>query len=104
MKKIEYNFWFALIYEVIRDFADHFPILKKYKILKLVLRYCKHDWVLWKIDTTLNDVDKQVEQIKREWDKLEPPKSTYIEHRPDGSKAQELLGGMLEIKSNFKRE
>lgn len=104
MKKIEYNFWYALIYEVLRDFAEHFPGLKKYRLIKLILKYCKHDWVLWKIDTTLNDVDRQVEKIKKEWEKAEEPKSTYIEHPKDGSKAQELLGGAMEIKSNFKRE
>ena len=62
MKKINYNFWYAILYEVLRDLAEHFPRLKTYKIVKLRLSYCKHDWVLWKIDTTLNDVDKQVEQ------------------------------------------
>lgn len=104
MKKIKYNFWYALIYEVLRDFAEHYPILKKYKLIRLILRYCKHDWVLWKIDTTLNNVDRQVEKIKKEWEKAEEPKSIYIEHPKDGSKAQELLGGAMEIKSNFRRE
>lgn len=104
MKKINYNFWFAILYEVLKDLADHFPRLKRSKIVKLILRYCKHDWVLWKIDNTLNDVDKQVEQIKKDWAKADIPTSTYIEHPADGSKAQELLGGAMEIRSNFKRE
>lgn len=104
MKKINYNFWFAIVYEVLNDLAEQYPKLKKYKIVKLILNYCKHDWILWKIDTTLNDVDKQVEQIKRDWAKVDPPTTTYIEHPADGSKAQELLGGTMEIKSNFKRD
>lgn len=104
MKKIKYNFWYALIYEVLRDFSDQFPRLKKYKLVRLALKYCKHDWVLWKIDTTLNDVDRQVEQIKKEWERTEAPKSIYVEHPKDGSRAQELLGGTMEIKSNFRRE
>ena len=104
MKEIKYNFWFALIYEILNDFSEHYPKLKKYKIVKLILNYCKHDWILWKIDITLKDVDIQAEKIKKEWEKQEEPKEIFIEHPPDGSKAQELLGGAMEIKGNFKRE
>lgn len=104
MTKTKYNFWFAILYEIINDLAEHFVSLKKNKIVKLILKYCKHDWVLWKVESALNDVDKQIEKIKKQWETTDPPRYLVIEHEPDGSKAQELLGGAIEIRSNFKRE
>ena len=104
MKKTNYNFWFAVIYEILNDLCQEFKSLRKNKIIKLILNYCKHDWVLWKVESTLEDVDKQVKQIKKQWEAEEPPKFLVIEHEPDGSKAQELLGGAMEIRSNFRRD
>ena len=54
------------------------------------------DWVDYKTCLTMQDVDRQIEGL------LEPSgvdKPIIIEHEPDGSKAQELLGGTLEIKA-----
>ena len=104
MKNPNYNFWFAIIYEILNDLSQHFASLRKNKIVKMILNYCKHDWILWKVESTLKDVDSQAEKIKKSWEATEPPKYLVIEHEPDGSKAQELLGGAIEIKSTFKRE
>lgn len=104
MKKDTYNLWFALIYEILYALKTEFKALRNNKIVKLILDYCKHDWILWKVEITLKDVDKQAERIKKEWEKTDAPKYTRIEHKPDGSKAQELLGGAIEIKSNFERD
>lgn len=71
----------------------------------------------------MQEVDEQVEEIKEEWkqeelqatleraqDKFPEAKVTLhndqgavlIEHPPDGSKAQDLLGGAMEIKSPWR--
>lgn len=100
----KYNIWFALCYEIINDLKQYYPSLNKYKIIKLILDNCKHDWILWKVESTLDSVDRDIDRIKREWDTQKKPTYTYVEHKPDGSKAQELLGGAMEIKSNFKRD
>jgi hypothetical protein len=104
MKKHNYNFWLAITYEVAYDFAQHFKILRKNKIIRLILNYCKEDWILWRIETALDSVDKQIEKIKKQWESQQKTKHTSIEHEPDGSNAQLLLGGTMEIKSNFLRE
>ena len=104
MTKHNYNFWLAITYEVINDLAQHFKSLRNNKLIKLILDYCRHDWVLWRVETTLKDVDKQAKQIKKTWAEADPPKYSVIEHEPDGSKAQELLGGAMEIRSNFRRD
>jgi len=104
MTSPKYNFWFAITYELLNDFSEQFKALKNNKLIRLILNYCKRDWVLWKIETTLNSVDIQAEELKKYWKTKESPRYLVIEHEPDGSKAQELLGGTIEIKSNFKRE
>jgi len=49
----------------------------------------------------MSDVDEQIESIQKEW-ASEDPKPTIIEHESNGSAAQELLGGPLEIKAPWK--
>jgi len=103
MKNSNYNIWFALSYEFTNLISQQYPKLQQNKFVKLILNYCKPDWVLWKVELALNDVDKQIDSIKKDWEKSDLPLYTVIEHEPDGSKAQELLGGAMEIKSTFTR-
>lgn len=104
MKKSNYNIWFALLYEILNDLSQHYKKLRQYKIIRLILIYCKHDWVLWKIETTLITVDKQIDKIQKEWAKQEYPKTIYSELPPDGSRAQDLLGGEMRITGNYKKD
>jgi hypothetical protein len=90
MKTTNYNIWYALLYELLRSLGEHYNSHK--------------DWVLWKVENTLKSVDRDIEKIMKNWDEQEPPKFEVIEHEPDGSKAQELLGGAMEIKSTWRRD
>jgi len=47
----------------------------------------------------MKDVDKQVEDLHAQWDEREKEKQkpVYTETEPDGSKAQELLGGEMRL-------
>jgi hypothetical protein len=104
MKKHNYNFWLAITYEVAYDFAQHFKVLRKNKLIILILNYCKEDWILWRIETALDSVDKQIEKIKKQWENEKKPKYIYREYEPDGSTAQSLLGGVMEVSNNFEKE
>jgi hypothetical protein len=104
MKKTNYNFWLAICYEITKALVEHFKGLRHNKIIKLILNYCKHDWVLWRIESALEDVDRQIDKLHKEWDKAEKAKSEYYELPPDGSKAQNLLGGEMGIRSTYKKE
>lgn len=99
-----YNIWFALCYELVHGISEYYPKLKQHKLIKMLLKYCKHDWILWRIESTLASVDRDIDRLKRHWKSQEPPKVTVIEYPPNNSEAQKLLGGVMEIKSNFKRE
>jgi len=104
MKNSNYNIWLALCYELLIKLGEHYKRLKTNYWIKLALRYCHEDWVLWKVENTLRSVDRDIEKIVEEWDRQEKPKYGLIEHKPDGSKAQELLGGAMEIKSTWRRD
>ena len=89
--------------------------------IKRIMRWCLPDWVEWKTEQTLKEVDRQVDVITEEWRSEDNQKvvetfqeiypeakvSTHdektgavlIEHPPNGSKAQDLLGGAMEIRS-----
>lgn len=115
-----YSRWNVCVYLILKWLIERRPGFGFNPWVKLALANCFPDWVLWKTQTTMAEVDKQVEQLHAQWDKeeaqatLTKAQSLYpdakvtlhdntgavlIEHPPDGSKAQELLGGAMEIKA-----
>ena len=104
MKTTNYNIWYALLYELLRALGEQYNKVRSNRIVKMILQYCHEDWVLWKVENTLKSVDRDIQKIVEEWDKQEKPKYELIEHEPDKSKAQELLGGAMEIKSTWRRD
>jgi len=66
----------------------------------MIREYCFPDWVAWKTEQTMAKVDRQIVEITKEWEVQDHDtyiKPIIIEHKPDGSKAQDLLGGTLQI-------
>jgi len=99
-----YNIWNALIHELLLACLELWPRFKLNPWIGKALEWTRPDWVLWRVEQTMVDVSKQAEEIVKQWEKEEPPKYEYIEHEPDGSKAQDLLGGAMEIKSTWRRD
>lgn len=117
---MKYNLLNAIIYDVLWRLCDSFPSLRGKKWVRFLMDNCFPDWVEWKTELTMKDVDRQAEDLKQQWrdeeneairekvSKLFPDAevtthneqgAVLIEHPPDGSKAQDLLGGIMEIKS-----
>jgi len=115
-----YNRWNVCVYLVLKWLIERHPGFAFNPWVKMALANCFPDWVLWKTQTTMADVDKQVVEIHDQWNKEEAQATlakaqalypdakvtlhdetgaVLIEHPPDGSKAQELLGGAMEIKA-----
>jgi uncharacterized protein YijF (DUF1287 family) len=89
--------WKALAVEVIRQLWDR-GLYRQNKVLQQIHANWFTFWVEWKTQKTIENVDRQVAEIQEQWAK-EDPKPVIIEHEPDGSNAQELLGGTMEIKA-----
>lgn len=99
-----YSVFAALVYELLSSLIVLFPSLKTNIWALRILKHCKDDWVSWKTENTLHKVDKQIEQIQKVWASEKKDNKEFIRHNPDGSKAQELLGGTIEIKSKWQRD
>ena len=104
MKKTKYNFWLAVSYEIVKALADQFPRLKRNRFVRLLLEYCKCDWIIWRIETALDSVDKQIEDIHKQWEAQEKSTREYYEIPPDGSTAQQLLGGEMGIRTTYTQD
>ena len=117
---MSYNVFNAIVYDVLWRLCDSFSSLRSNTLVRMAMAHCFPDWVLWKTELTMKDVDEQAEELKEQWrdeeneairkkvSKLFPDAkvtthneqgAVLIEHPPDGSKAQDLLGGTMEIKS-----
>ena len=99
---MRYNIWNAVAYEVTNLLINHDNRWHNNSIVKMIRSHCFLDWVEWKTEQTMTEVDQQVVEIQKEWKRIDDykyVKPIVIEHKPDGSKAQELLGGMLEIRA-----
>lgn len=100
----KYTVFNAVIYELLTELIEIWPKLKLHPWVRAALNWCRTDWVEWRTEKTLKDVDEQAKLIADEWAQQEKPKYELIEHPPDGSKAQELLGGAMEIRSTWRRD
>jgi hypothetical protein len=99
---MRYNIWYALSYEITNLLIDIDTRWGFNPWVRKIRDYCKPDWVEWKTESTMRNVDLQVEVIKEEWAKQKDEKYTkpiVIEYKPDESIAQDLLGGAMEIKA-----
>ena len=121
MSEPKYNLLNAIVYEILRLLTEHWPNLKRNPWVTRALSYCFLDWVKWKTEKTMEGVDRQVEEVTKEWQAQDNQKvvekfqevypeakvtvhnpetgAVLIEHPPDGSEAQELLGGAMGIRS-----
>ena len=68
--------------------------------------YCRPDWAAFRAEVAMKDVDKQVDKLHAAWDleEKERQKPIYNEIEPDGSKAQELLGGEMQLSAPWSVE
>jgi hypothetical protein len=117
---MKYNPLNAIVYDILLLLCESYSSLRLNPWVKQAMEHCFPDWVEWKTERTMKSVDRQTEDLKQQWRDEENEEvrekfsnifpeskvSTHneqgavlIEHKPDGSKAQDLLGGAMEIKS-----
>lgn len=102
-----YNIWNAAAYEITNILIDFDARWEMNRWVKMIRAHCFQDWVEWKTERTMKRVDKQVDEIQQKWHQED--RKTYIdpviiEHKPDGSKAQQLLGGELQMRAPWYKE
>ena len=97
---MKYNVWNAIAYEVTNILIEFDPRWLNNWWIQLLRKNCIPDWVEWKTEQTLKKVDKQIESLQKSWKEEDDRlyvKPVVREYAPDGSKAQDLLGGTIQI-------
>ena len=92
----------GVIYEITNLLIDFDARWATHWLIKMIRANCFPDWVEWKTKQTMAKVDRQIVEITKDWEVKDHDtyiKPIIIEHQPDSSKAQDLLGGTLEISS-----
>ena len=90
----------GVAYEITNWLIEHDARWTNHWLVKMIRAHCFPDWVAWKTEQTMRNVDRQIVEITKEQeikDYNTYVKPIVVEHKPDGSKAQELLGGTLQI-------
>lgn len=95
-----YNKLNALIYELIHFLCRFYPLRQK-PWIRRILDYCRDDWAAFRAEVAIKEVEKQLLNLHAAWERedKERQKPIYTELPPDGSKAQELLGGEMRLSS-----
>jgi hypothetical protein len=96
----------AFTFEVFLWLTSKHPGLKNQVPVQLLFNHCRPDWITWKLKTLGSQIDQQIEQLHNSWD-LQDQQTTapiYSTKEADGSKAQELLGGELRLRSPWVKE
>lgn len=98
MNDQSYNKFNAFVYELIVFLCRFYP-LKRKPWVRRILDYCSSDWAAFRAEVAMKDVDRQVEGLHAAWaaEEKERQKPIYSELPPDGTKAQELLGGEMRL-------
>jgi|TARA_R100000084_G_C4637599_1_gene141909 hypothetical protein len=96
---MDYNKLNALVYEAIQFISRFWPSIKLNPLVKLALENCLEDWVEFRTQVTLKELDKDIEELHAQWDQEEAEHFEYVftEEEPDGSEAQKLLGGPMRL-------
>ena len=96
---MNYNKLNALVYEAIQFISRFWPNIKLNAWVKLALQNCLDDWIEFRTQITLKELDNDIEELHEQWDREEAEHFEYIftEEKSDGSQAQELLGGPMRL-------
>jgi adenylosuccinate lyase len=99
--KKNYNRVNALIYELIIFLEQIFSGLTRNKLIQRIKDNCQDDWTEFRVLLFLEELDKETAEVQKKWkeeeQKLREP--VYTELPPDGSNAQDLLGGEMRLTS-----
>lgn len=101
MARRAYSIWAALLVHYYKALVEILPAVRFMPGLPGLIDALLPHWLEWRVETTMAEVDQQAAAIADEWQAadLQAQAPIVSEAPPDGSQAQELLGGELRIRS-----
>ena len=96
-----YRLWAALLYELMRLICEERHSLRNSWWVKALFKQTRPDWVEWKTELAMRDVEQQIVELHQLWDQqqLNAQQPVITEAAADGSNAQQLLGGELRARA-----
>jgi len=73
-----YRLWAALTHEVLRLVCDDRPSLRHNPIVRALLEHTRGDWIEWRTEVTLRDVDAQIAALHQQWSAHDAPTAPVI--------------------------
>lgn len=73
MSQRAYRLWAAVTHEVLRLLCDDRPSLRHNRIVIALLAHTRGDWIDWKTELTLRDVDAQIAALHQQWSADDAP-------------------------------
>jgi hypothetical protein len=73
-----YRLWDALTHEVLRLLCDDRPSLRHHPIVRALLEHTRGDWINWRTELTLRDVDAQIAALHQQWSAHDAPTAPVI--------------------------
>ncbi|MGA0983303.1 MAG: hypothetical protein ACO3ST_01240 [Burkholderiaceae bacterium] len=96
-----YLLWAALAVEIYRQALDRRPSLARVTWLAKLMDGLMSHWIEWRTEKLLKDVDRQAQELQEKWaeEDRQAQRPVLTELPPDGSKAQDLLGGEMRLQA-----
>jgi len=67
-----YRKWAAILHEIVLLLCKNAPDLRNNNLITALLAHTFSDWIEWKTENTLRDVDIQVANIQEAWASSDP--------------------------------
>lgn len=78
MSERSYRLWAAITHEVLRLLCDDRPSLRHNQIVRALLEHTRGDWIEWRTEVTLRDVDAQIAALHQQWSAHDAPTAPVI--------------------------
>lgn len=78
MSQRAYRLWAAVTHEVLRLLCDDRPSLRHNQIVRALLEHTRGDWINWRTEVALRDVDAQIAALHQQWAADDAPTAPII--------------------------
>lgn len=78
MSQRSYRLWAAITHEVLRLLCDDRPSLRHNQIVTALLAHTRGDWIDWRTEVALRDVDAQIAALHQQWSAHDAPTAPVI--------------------------
>ena len=81
--EMNYNIWNVVAYEVTVMLINYDPRWMNNMIVKMIRSYSFDDWIEWKTERSMEDVDAEIEALHKLWDREDDDWRDVIIERDD---------------------